>query len=157
GDSNTLEKFVDASKYTGDPNQPLSEYVFDLPILGLSGSQFDFALPVPGFSNESISIGQTERRLQYQLQLNYQRAFGLHNVSAIGVFKRQEYAFGSMFKNYREDWAFRTTYNYDLRYLLEVNGAYNGSEQFGPGYRFEFFPSLAVGYVVSNEKFFPID
>lgn len=29
---------------------------------------------------------------------------------------------------YREDWAFRTTYNYADRYFIEYNGAYNGSE-----------------------------
>ena len=62
-----------------------------------------------------------------------------------------------MFKNYREDWIFRATYDYDSKYLFEVNGAYNGSEQFGPGYRFDFFPSLALGYAVSNEKFFHVD
>jgi len=30
-------------------------------------------------------------------------------------------------------------------------------EQFGPGYRFHFFPSVAVGWFVSNEKFFHFD
>ena len=62
-----------------------------------------------------------------------------------------------MFKNYREDWVFRTTYDYDSRYLFEFNGAYNGSEQFGPGYRFDFFPSVAVGWSISNEKFWQLD
>jgi TonB-linked SusC/RagA family outer membrane protein len=95
--------------------------------------------------------------MMYQFQLNYARRFDLHNVTAMGVFKREEYARGSMFPNYREDWVFRTTYDYDSRYLFEANGAYNGSEQFGPGYRFDFFPSIALGWYVSNEKFFKID
>src|SRR5690606_29243572 len=30
---------------------------------------------------------------------------------------------------------------------------YNGSEQFGPDYRFAFFPSLSAGWVISNEQF----
>jgi hypothetical protein len=38
-----------------------------------------------------------------------------------------------------------------------VNGAYNGSEKFGPGYRFGFFPSLALGWVLSNEEFLKFD
>jgi hypothetical protein len=38
-----------------------------------------------------------------------------------------------------------------------MNGAYNGSEQFGPGYRFGFFPSLAGGWVISNENFFKME
>ena len=58
-----------------------------------------------------------------------------------------------MFPRYREDWVGRVTYGYDNRYLFEANGAYNGSERFGKGYRFGFFPSVAAGWVVSNESF----
>lgn len=46
------------------------------------------------------------------------------------------------------------TYAYDNRYLFEANAAYNGSEKFDRKYRFGFFPSIAVGWVVSNEQFF---
>jgi hypothetical protein len=75
----------------------------------------------------------------------------------MGIVQREEYATGSEFKHYREDWVSRVTYDYATRYLLEANGAYNGSEQFGPGYRFGFFPSVAAGWVVSNEEFFPLN
>jgi len=34
-----------------------------------------------------------------------------------------------------------------------VNGAYNGSDQFGPGQKFSLFPSLALGWRISEEKF----
>lgn len=47
----------------------------------------------------------------------------------------------------------RLTYGYDNRYLIEANFGYNGSENFAEGRRFGFFPSVAVGYVVSQEKF----
>ncbi len=46
---------------------------------------------------------------------------------------REEYAKGSMFPRYREDWVARATYNYDERYFLDVNGAYNGTEKFRAG------------------------
>ena len=46
------------------------------------------------------------------------------------------------------------TYDYDRRYMFEANGAYNGNENFAPGKRFGFFPSMAVGWNVSEEKFF---
>ena len=152
-----LSKYVDIWSYTGDPNQPESEYIFNYPTLPTGTSQYDWVDPIPTMQNETILDGNTERRMQYQFQLNYNRKFGLHNVSALGAMKRQEYAMGSMFKNYREDWVFRVAYDYNAKYLFEVNGAYNGSEQFGPGYRFDFFPSLALGYVISNEKFFHVD
>lgn len=48
----------------------------------------------------------------------------------------------------------RITYSYDNRYFIEGNFGYNGSENFSPGKRFGFFPSVAAGYVISNEKFF---
>src|SRR3546814_13633288 len=51
---------------------------------------------------------------------------------------------------------YSATYDYDTRYLFEVNGAYNGSEQFGPGYRFDFFPSVGLGWYLSNESFFDV-
>ena len=159
-EGNTPEKTIDASLYTG-PNQDPSEYITDWPISG--PNQFDWNYVPWSIRSEVIGAALWEssipitRRMMYQFQLNYARKFGPHNVSAMGVMKREEYARGSMFKNYREDWVFRTTYDYNTRYLLEFNGAYNGSEQFGPGYRFDFFPSVAVGWSVSNEKFWTID
>lgn len=91
----------------------------------------------------------------YQLSLNYKRTFAqAHDVSGLLLFKRQQYAKGSAFASYREEWAARVTYGYQGRYLFEANGAYNGSEKFGKGNKFGFFPSIAGGWVVSNEKFF---
>ncbi len=34
-----------------------------------------------------------------------------------------------------------------------MNGAYNGSEKFGPGYKFDLFPSIGGSWNISNEKF----
>lgn len=145
--------------YTG-PDQDPSEYTLYLPV---NDEEYDWVLQPWTIRQETIGAANWDskipvtRRLMYQLQLSYARQFGPHNISAMGVFKREEYAKGSMFKNFREDWVFRTTYDYDGRYLLEANGAYNGSEQFGPGYRFDFFPSLALGWYISNERFFKVD
>jgi TonB-linked SusC/RagA family outer membrane protein len=142
------------------PDQDPSEYTVYLPV---STEEYDWIVRPWTIQAEEIDAANWDnvipvtRRLMYQFQLNYARRFGPHNVTATGVFKREEYAKGNMFKNYREDWVSRVTYDYDSRYLLELNGAYNGSEKFGPGYRFDFFPSVAVGWYVSNEKFFKID
>jgi TonB-linked SusC/RagA family outer membrane protein len=157
--TNVPFKQIYPMKYEG-PEQDPSEYTVLLPI---GDEEYDWVLQpwtidqeVIGASNWTSYIPVT-RRLSYQGQLNWARTFDVHSVSAMGVFKREEYARGSMFKNYREDWVFRATYDYDSRYLIEANGAYNGSEQFGPGYRFDFFPSLALGWYISNEKFFNVD
>ena len=142
------------------PDQDPSEYTVLLPI---GDEEYDWFLRPWSIRQEQITSANwtsyipVSRRLMYEFQMNYARTFDVHSVSGMGVFKREEYAIGSMFKNYREDWVFRATYDYDARYLFEANGAYNGSEQFGPGYRFDFFPSVAVGWYVSNESFFNFD
>jgi TonB-linked SusC/RagA family outer membrane protein len=106
------------------------------------------------FTTEAGDNASTFHNLYYQISLNYMRDFGKHSVSALGLFSRQIQAKGSNFPSYREDWVGRATYNYNRRYLFEFNAAYNGSEKFAPQYRFGFFPSMALGWVVSNEPFF---
>ncbi|WP_300811912.1 TonB-dependent receptor [uncultured Bacteroides sp.] len=101
----------------------------------------------------SVDNGQTVRNLYYQAQLSWARSFGKHNLSAMGLFSRQENARGSVMPTYREDWAFRVTYNWADRYFIEYNGAYNGSEKFSPENRFAFFNSGAVGWMISEEPF----
>ena len=101
----------------------------------------------------SANMGSTYRKLYYSMQLDYARTFGKHEVTALGLFSRLKEARGSMFPIYREDWVFRLTYNYAMRYFFEANGAYNGSEKFGPDYRFAFFPSLSIGWMISEENF----
>lgn len=117
-------------------------------------SQFDY-LPGSKWSTQagSVSNDNTLRNLNYQLQLNWNREFGVHNVGLTGVWTRQETAIGSMIPMYREDWVFRATYNFADRYFVEYNGAYNGSEKFKKGKRFGFFNSGAIGWRVSQEKF----
>ncbi|UIR55281.1 TonB-dependent receptor [Sphingobacterium sp. SRCM116780] len=48
----------------------------------------------------------------------------------------------------------RINYNYDDRYLLEVNGRYDGSSRFPSVKRFAFFPSVSGAWRISNEAFF---
>lgn len=105
-----------------------------------------------------VDIGNTSpyRKLYYSAQVNYDRDFGKHSVTALGLFSRQKETWGSDFAHYREDWVFRLTYNYALRYFFEANGAYNGSEKFGPNNRFAFFPSLSAGWMISEEPFMKV-
>lgn len=72
--------------------------------------------------NGEVDNKATQRNMNYQVQLNWAREFGSHNVTAMGLFSRQQYATGSMIPTYREDWAFRTTYDYADRYFLNIMG-----------------------------------
>ena len=119
-----------------------------------NNNKFDFMQGVlwttqPG----TVRNDQTIRNLNYQLQLNWARDFDLHHVTTMGLFSRQEMAMGSQIPNYREDWAFRATYDFATRYFIEYNGAYNGSEKFSKDYRFAFFNSGAIGWMISEEPF----
>ena len=122
-------------------------------------TRFDFYEGGPYWNPSSGTIetdqwNGPQRRVFYQLQTNYANTFAEnHNVSLMGLMNRQQDAIGSVIPSYREDWVFRTTYDYKNKYMVEYNGAYNGSEKFAPEYRFAFFSSGGLGWVVSEEAF----
>ncbi len=49
---------------------------------------------------------------------------------------------------------FRLNYDYMQRYLIEVNGRYDGSSKYADGDRWGFFPSVSAGWRISEESFF---
>jgi TonB-linked SusC/RagA family outer membrane protein len=51
----------------------------------------------------------------------------------------------------------RINYSYDSRYLLTVSGRVDGSSRFGANNRYGFFPSVGLGWNVSNEGFWNPD
>ncbi len=115
--------------------------------------KYDYILPEWSVRSDAMDNRYTNRKTFYQLQMNYARKFNEHDITMMGLFSRDKYATGSEFPNFREDWVFRVTYNYALRYFIEINGAYNGSEKFSSNYRFDFFPSAAIGWSLAEESF----
>ena len=47
----------------------------------------------------------------------------------------------------------RASYNYLSKYLLTLTGRMDGSSRFGANQKYGFFPSVGVGYVLSEESF----
>ncbi|MEB2775343.1 TonB-dependent receptor [Algoriphagus sp. D3-2-R+10] len=118
-----------------------------------SNSRFDFREAVT-WGTAGGTVQGAQRRLYYQFQLNYSGTIADdHNYSLMGLMSRQQDATGSMIPSYREDWVFRANYDYKNKYLLDYSGAYNGSEKFSPEYRFAFFSSGGLGWVISEEGF----
>ncbi len=105
-------------------------------------------------SNSSWTTTNLEASLTYEREFNYD-----HNVSGLLLFStRSKYnnvptTFEQSFAYKNMGLAGRATYSYKDRYFGEFNFGYNGSENFAPGKRFGFFPSIAVGYMISNEPF----
>ena len=95
-----------------------------------------------------------------EASVTYDRTFDeKHQVSGMFNFNMREYtndfpgSYIAGFPNRNIGIAGRATYSFDSRYFAEFNFGYNGSENFAPKHRFGFFPSVALGYIISNEKF----
>lgn len=116
------------------------------------------AKPVLSTVSEGTSNG--DRRIYFQTYLNYSRRFDKHNVGAMVLYNLDQYNVNNVTSLYtalpkrKVGLAFRASYDYDARYMFEFNAGYNGSENFAEGHRYGFFPSVALGYNISREKFF---
>jgi TonB-linked SusC/RagA family outer membrane protein len=97
---------------------------------------------------------QSRYTINAQASLLYSRQFGLHDVGGMILAQRDYWeSTGAEIPYNVLGLAGRVTYNYDTRYLGEINMGYNGSEQFAPSKRFGFFPAASVGWALSNEGF----
>ena len=83
-----------------------------------------------------------------QFALNYMRQLGLHNVGGMLLYTQREYR-NAVLPNRVQGFSGRATYDYGQRYLVEFNFGYNGSERMAKGQRFEFFPAVSLGWVVT--------
>lgn len=101
------------------------------------------------------SLNAYSNSLYYEGSINYNKTIAdNHNISALALVSRRQAQNKVAFPSYEESWVGRATYNYKLKYMFEFNGAYNGSEKWAPGLRYGFFPSLALGWTISEEPFF---
>lgn len=102
----------------------------------------------------SVSGDYGNRRLYVELAANYDRTFAeKHVVGAMLMVNRSNYDNGDKLPYRNQGMAGRVSYSYDKRYVGEFNFGYNGSENFAPGKRYGFFPSAAIGWVLSEEPF----
>ena len=115
------------------------------------------------------------------LYTDFNKSFGKHNLSAI-VGYSQEYEHYNSFLSKRKDlitdsnpsvqlatgdmtvteddyaWSirsafYRLNYTFDQKYIVEVNGRYDGTSRFPSVNRFGFFPSVSAAWVFSKENF----
>jgi len=119
---------------------------------------------------------------QLRTTLSYANKFGLHDISSFILYEQSEsrgYGFeaqaegmiipnlplqeafdylngntdGSMSESGRLGGVARLNYSYADKYLLEAAGRYEGTTKFSPSERMGFFPSIALGWVISEEAF----
>jgi TonB-linked SusC/RagA family outer membrane protein len=124
-------------------------------------NNYDFyggAIGTNSFNSAPNNGNYTWRKTYFEAGIDYARSFGPHAISALLLGKAQLYTLpGDVNRTPSglEGFAARATYNYKERYMAAVDMGYNGTEQFAPGKRFGFFPSVSAGWVVTNENFFP--
>ena len=108
------------------------------------------------------SSGSSGKRREFlDLLLSWERAFGNHHGGVTFRYtqdsEKRTVDIGTDIKNgvskRNQGLAGRFTYNWNYRYFVDFNFGYTGSENFAPDKRFGFFPSFAIGYMLSNEAF----
>ena len=137
-----------------------------------TNDMYEIRRTAPGYTGNYFSLVQTSfetpfsntqsyasnYRLYSEASLNYNHSFNkVHNIGALVL--------GTMERSYRGGTPAlpynymglvgRGTYDFKRKYLMELNIGYNGSENFAVGKQFGFFPAYSLGYVVSEEEFFP--
>lgn len=126
-----------------DPANPAS---YELERVGSSGTDYIAQSDISKASDQTFYM---------DARLNYARMFGLHHVSSMLMYMQREYR-NDVLPTRNQSLSGRFTYDYGQRYLVELNFGYNGTERLAKGQRFEFFPAISLGWVISNEKFFKI-
>lgn len=90
--------------------------------------------------------------LYFEANLSYHRLFAdKHDVDMMMLYNLRSYDNGDIQPYRNQGIAGRFSYTYDRRYVAEFNFGYNGSENFAKGKRYGFFPSGAIGWVISEE------
>jgi TonB-linked SusC/RagA family outer membrane protein len=102
-------------------------------------------------SEQGTEYGNTN--VYFEADLMYNRRFGKFDVDAMLLYNQQAYDDGSIQDYRKQGLAGRLSTTFDNRYVAEFNFGYNGSENFAKGKRFGFFPSFAIGWLLSEEPF----
>lgn len=128
--------------------------------------------PVTGWSNGTPTLGdyweggqQGEmgstaannayaRRLTFAVSLNYDRAFGQHNIYGQAKY---DYEFqettGLNTKIYRQNVSLWAHYDFAKKYLFDLALMESGSSRLAPGTKWAFSPTVSAGWVISKENF----
>jgi TonB-linked SusC/RagA family outer membrane protein len=107
-----------------------------------------------GFSEANAKT----RRIYLEFALNYDKQIQGHSLTAMLLYNQSKLydpTLAYAIPNGVQGLVGRVTYDYKKRYLAEFNAGYNGTENFAEGKRFGFFPAYSLGWVASEESFFP--
>lgn len=160
---NALVSFKNFSNTNVSRNAGYNQYEIKDRVSDENGNFVDYTTQRVG-DEVDVTLGTSgsssgDRRLYIQGTLDYSRQFGDHDVNALFVYNQDQLDVnnpGGLMESLsrrKQGIAGRIGYSYKGKYVLEGNFGYNGSENFAKGNRWGFFPSVAVGYNISEENF----
>jgi len=89
-----------------------------------------------------------------QASLNWERLFGNHQFKLLALYNQSSSTSKADIPNNSRGITGKISYDYKEKYLLDINGAYNGTDRFDKSHRYGLFPAVAVGWRASEEAFF---
>ncbi len=136
--------------------------------------------------NDILNQSNNTKYLATNLYTEYEQTFGDHYFKALLGYNYEQSTFNSFTADRNgiaysnatninlalgqnivtaggyEKWAIlggfsRLNYSYKDRYLLELDGRYDGSSKFPSSQRYGFFPSASAGWRISKEAFWHVD
>jgi TonB-linked SusC/RagA family outer membrane protein len=110
-----------------------------------AGQEFLGYTMTPNFGNKTLYV---EGMIAYTNTL-----LDKHYLDFMLLANRRQYDDGNKLPFRNQGMAGRFSYNFSHRYIAEFNFGYNGSENLSKENRYGFFPSFALGWMLSEEKF----
>ncbi|MEI6753261.1 MAG: SusC/RagA family TonB-linked outer membrane protein [Paludibacter sp.] len=103
----------------------------------------------------TLSSGAQQRTIGTNILLDYDRTFNKshHIASSLLAYYSTATVQGSVHADRSAHLGFRLAYDYKNCYIVDFTGALINSVKLAPGHRLSFSPSLGLGWVISNDKF----
>ena len=94
------------------------------------------------------------RRTQTEFSLRYSNLFNeIHRLDVLALIQQSQTEDNWVLPVMYRGFTGRINYAFKMKYLIDVNAAYNGSDRFQKGKRYALFPAVGLGYVISEENF----
>ena len=116
---------------------------------------FDYIFNINNEHNFALKVGANAEDLRYNSQSLTSNGVQNVDIQTLNLTDGNKEATVSEELRHRATAGFfgRINYNYKDKYLLELNGRYDGSSAFRPGKQWAFFSSGSIGYKISEEPF----
>jgi TonB-linked SusC/RagA family outer membrane protein len=113
----------------------------------------DYEFSLPQKHNLSTMVGFNQEWGQNKFVRAQNNALITPLIQDLNATIGLQQTFGGSNHNALRGAFYRVNYIFDERYLLETNARYDGTSRFPRDSRFGFFPSVSVGWRISNENF----